>query len=333
VRRDTEQAIGRPSFSIVLETENLENADIEDLNRSLRSLVKQDVPLDLAREVLLIDSGDASPELLRQLCERYSWIKVYPAPAATGYYRAKMLGAEVATGEVVIYCDSDCIYEPGWLRHLMTPFRQKEIQVVAGETRTRGQGPYGTAMALTYIFPQYSGRSDLFPVAQYFLNNVAFRREFLLQHPIPVELPLYRGNCVIHAQKLAQAGYSIWRQPLARSTHASPEGVSHFFWRFLLIGHDYYWQNQLMQADDRMAFQESSFRGKVQTFFDRAGKLFFNNPRHWLHLPLAVPIALSSIVLILIGYLITRLQPSYLLKAYDRRNQRETFHSERKSWL
>ena len=311
-----------PSFSLILETENLENADIEDLSRSLRSLVNQDVSPDRANEVLLIDSGDAPPELLGQLCDRYLWIKVCPAPAATGYYKAKMLGAGLATGEVVIYCDSDCIYEPSWLRDLLTPFSQNgAIEVVAGETRTRGQGPYGTAMALTYIFPQYSGQTELTLTSQYFLNNVAFRREFLLQHPIPSELALYRGNCVIHAQNLVRSGHQIWRQPIARSTHAPPEGPSHFFWRFLLIGHDYYWQNRLMAADDRAAFRESSFGGKVQTFFDRVNAMFADDPRHWLYLPFAVPIAAASIGLIFIGHLITRFRPHYLLEAYEQRNR------------
>ena len=309
-----------PSFSLILETENLENADIEDLSRSLHSLVNQDISPDRANEVLLIDSGDAPPELLGQLRDRYPWIKVHPAPAATGYYKAKMLGAELATGEIVIYCDSDCIYEPSWLHELLTPLAQDPaIQVVAGETRTRGHGPYGTAMAMTYIFPQYSGQTQLTPTSQYFLNNVAFRRTFLLQHPIPIELPLYRGNCVIHAQSLARSGYQIWRQPIARSTHAPPEGLSHFFWRFLLIGHDYYWQNRLLPKGDRAAFQESSFGGKVQTFFDRIHKMFADNPRHWLYLPLAIPIAAVSIGLIFVGHLITQWRPDYLLAAYDRR--------------
>lgn len=311
-----------PSFSLILETENLENADIEDLSRSLRSLVNQDLPPDRANEVWLIESGDTPPELLGQLCDRYPWIKVYPAPPTTGYYQAKMLGAELSTGEVVVYCDSDCLYEPSWLRDLLTPLAEDAtIQVVAGETRTRGRGAYGTAMAMTYIFPQYSGQTRLTPTSHYFLNNVAFRRAFLLQHPIPTELPLYRGNCVIHAQNLLRSGYQIWRQPIARSSHAPPEGLSHFFWRFLLIGHDYYWQKRLLPANDRAAFQESSFGGKVQTFFDRINKMFAENPRHWFYLPVALPIAAAAIGLIFVGNLITRRQPNYLLKAYDRRKQ------------
>lgn len=317
-----------PTFSIVLETENLANADLAGLVNSLASLVNQDVPPTEAREVLLIDSGDAPPALLQQLCDRYTWIQIHSAPPSTGYYKAKMLGASLATGEIVVYADSDCIYEPHWLHTILTSFsHHPERQVVAGETTTRGRGPYGTAMALTYIFPQYSGQTELTPTSQYFLNNVAFRRDFLLQNPIPAELPLYRGNCVVHVEQLKRDGYTIWLNPNARATHAPPDGLSHFFWRFLLIGHDYYWQKVLIQPDRRpyptadAAERDPTVSGmgeKLKVGRDRMARLLLNNPRHALYFPFAVPIMLAAVMLIAAGYWITRLKPDYLLKTYDR---------------
>ncbi|MGQ9870385.1 glycosyltransferase family 2 protein [Leptodesmis sp.] len=315
-----------PSFSIVLETENLANADLEGLTHALASLVHQDLSPEQANEVILIDSGDVPPELLRQLCDRYPWIKVYPAPADTGYYKAKMLGAELATGEIIVYADSDCLYEPHWLRSILTTFAENpQIQIVAGETTTRGHGPYGTAMALVYIFPQFSGKTELTPTHQYFLNNVAFRRQFLLEHPIPAELPLYRGNCVVHGENLQREGHIIWLHPQARATHAPPSDLSHFFWRFLLIGHDYYWQKKLIpnslspisspQDRDPTA---SSFTEKIKIFRSRMVRLLHNNPRHALYLPLAIPIILVAALLIYVGYLITLVSPNYLVKMYDR---------------
>jgi len=309
-----------PSFSIILETENLANADLNGLVNSLASLVHQTLSPTEANEVMVIDSGDAPPELLQQLCDRYSWIAIHSAPPSTGYYKAKMLGAQLATGEVVVYADSDCVYEPHWLETILTTFSQDEqIQLVAGETTTRGTGAYGTAMALVYIFPQYSGRTELTQTHQYFLNNVAFRRSFLLAHPIPTELPLYRGNCVVHGETLRREGEIIWLNPNARATHAPPDGLSHFFWRFLLIGHDYYWQQQLVgqiKEGDRDA-TASGFGEKLRIFRDRLSRLFRNNPRHALYLPFAIPIVLVAALLIYAGYWMTRLKPDYLLKTYD----------------
>jgi glycosyltransferase involved in cell wall biosynthesis len=319
-----------PSFSLILETENLANAELEGLSQALESLTKQDVPPDRANEVILIESGDIPPALQDPLEQRYPWVKIYPAPMDADYYKVKMLGAQLATGAIVVYCDSDCTYSPSWLRSLLEPFQQgDQIQIVAGETTCGGTGAYGTAMALTYIFPQYSNAEGLTPGSQYFLNNVAFRRQFLLDNPIPVDLPLYRGNCVIHACNLNREGHTIWQQPAAKAIHAPPNGLSHFFWRFLLIGHDYYWQNQLLSQDSLRLIssatpahpdqaKSTSAGGKMAIFQERLGRMFQHNSRHLLYLPLAVPIAAISVLLIGVGYLITSWKPSFLLQTYDR---------------
>jgi glycosyltransferase involved in cell wall biosynthesis len=307
-----------PSFSLVVETENLINADIEGLSRSLASLVHQTVSLDRANEVLLIDSGDVPPQLLAQLTQRYPWIQVRQAPPDTGYYHAKMLGAKWATGEIVIYCDSDCVYEPQWLYALLQPFAENpDIQLVAGETMTRGVGIYGTAMVMAYIFPPFSGETAIAPATQYFLNNVAFRREFLLDRPIPAQLPLYRGNCAIHALNLAEAGYTLWRQPQARATHAPPSGLSHFFWRFLLIGHDYYWQTRLNRENNYHSDANAGLLAKTRIFYHRLRDAIACDYRHLIFFPLALPVALSAVLLVAVGYFFTAAKPKTLLKTYQ----------------
>ncbi|MEB3292082.1 MAG: glycosyltransferase [Synechococcales bacterium] len=322
-----------PSFSLILETENLETSDVQGLLQSMASLAAQDPSPALANEVLLIDSGDTPPELLAQLQSYYPWLQVKTAPPGTEYYAAKMLGAEWVTGEIVLYYDSDCIYAPDWLSTMLQPFQDPAIQIVAGETTTNGVGIYGTAMALTYIFPQYSNDRQLTPTDQYFLNNVAFRRQVLLQLPIPTQLPLYRGNCVLHAHQLLEQGYQIWRQPKARSLHAPPNGFNHFFWRFLLIGHDLYWQKQILRdrhqtplnppnqplAQTRPSDDPTiSGRGKLDIFRDRVSKMIQRDRRHAWFLPVCIPIVIVSAMLIYIGYRITLRHPHYLRNAFYR---------------
>ncbi|MFP4298457.1 MAG: glycosyltransferase family 2 protein [Spirulinaceae cyanobacterium] len=305
-----------PSFSLIVETENLLNADIEGLSHSLASLVQQTLSPEKANEVLLLDSGNAPPELLFQLCDRYPWIKVYPVPESAGYYQAKMIGAKAATGEIVVYCDSDCIYEPSWLENLLRPFAQNpEIPIVAGETMTGGVGIYGTAMVMAYIFPPFSGETNLAPDTQYFLNNVAFRRDFLLRHPIPTQLPLYRGNCAIHAAHLK--ANSIWRQPEAKATHAPPSSLSHFFWRFLLIGHDYYWQIRLNRENPPQNVNLDTAMRKTNIFYDRLRRAIACDVCHLFFLPFALPVAFSAVFLVAVGYFLTTLKPKTLLATYQ----------------
>ncbi len=313
---NTAMAQPLPSFSLIVETENLLNADIEGLSCSLTSLVQQTLSPENANEVLLLDSGDAPPHLLSQLCDRYPWIKVYAVPESAGYYQAKMIGAKAATGEIVVYCDSDCIYEPSWLENLLRPFADNpEIPIVAGETMTRGVGIYNTAMVMAYIFPPFSGETNLAPDTQYFLNNVAFRRDFLLKHPIPTQLPLYRGNCAIHAAHLTSG--SIERQPQAKATHAPPSSLSHFFWRFLLIGHDYYWQTRLNRENPPQNGNGNPSMNKANIFYDRLRCAIAWDIRHLFFLPLALPVAFCAVFLVAGGYFLTTLKPKALLTTYQ----------------
>jgi glycosyltransferase involved in cell wall biosynthesis len=305
-----------PKFSIILETENLESADRAGLMAALGSILSQDLSPLTAEEVILIDSGDVPEALQRLIAEEFAWIKIHPAPATIGYYGAKMLGASLATGEVIVYCDSDCRYEPHWLRTLLQTFvGRPEVAIVAGETTTHGCGPYGTAM------------TAIAPTRQYYLNNVAFRRSVLLEAPMPTNLPLYRGNCVIHSRGLGDRGHTIWRQPQARALHAPPNGLGHFIWRFLLIGHDYYWQAQL-RSDGTTARGSGSAgavladgqvlakTGNLSIFRSRLRRMLAHEPRHLWFLPLSLPVVLVSAGLIAIGYWLTRLRLVNLLKGY-----------------
>ncbi len=316
---------GLPSFSIVVETENLATADLAGLLAAIDCLAAQDPPPSQANEVLLIDSGDIPAAVKAQLQTQYPWLKIHQAPAGITYYGAKMLGAELATGEILVYYDSDCIYAPQWLRSILGAFTSK-IQVVAGETRTRGIGVYGTAMALAYIFPQYSGQEGLQSGSQYYLNNVAFRRSFLLAHPIPIALPLYRGNCMIHAKQLTRDHITIWRQPEARATHAPPHGWSHFYWRFLLIGYDLYWQRRVLGAMglDGLSVGQAAIDptavgigGKLKVLDDRVGKLVRSNPWHLLFIPLGIPVIFVAVMLIVVGYWVTVWRSGLLLKKFE----------------
>jgi len=314
-----------PSFSLIIETENLANADLGGLGRALDSLASQRPGPEAAEEVLIVDSGDLPAERLAELRRRHGWLQVHRAPPATSYYQAKMLAAEQATGEIIVFCDSDCVYEAGWLGQILAPFRSAGIDIVAGETRTGGRGLYGAAMGLAYIFPPFSGESELQPSARYFLNNVAFRRSFLLEHPFPTGLGLYRGDCAIHAQRLRRDGHRIWRQPLARASHAPPNGLDHFVWRFLIIGHDLRRQTTILDESgdrsDELAGREAILGQSTKTgvFVDRIRKLAAGDPWRAALLVPAAPIVGAAVALILVGYMISVVRPGHLVSRYERR--------------
>ena len=319
MRRDQlRDAVAWPSFSIVIETENLSVTEVAGLEESLDSLARQSPSPAEANEVLIIESGDTPAAVLNRIRARYPWVQVVPIDADIDYYDAKMEGARRASGEVVIYADSDCIYEPDWIRSLLAPFTAyPDIQILGGETAIRGRGPYAIANAISFFFDGHSRAADLYGSATYFFNNVAFRRRFLLENPVDHNLPLYRGHCVLHTHHLRRRGITIGRQPRARAHHAPPHGLFNFLWRYLLIGRD----NAVIRTLLPTAAATPARRGRGGRF-DKLGRrlraILAANPRSALWLPVALPVAATSLVLVWAGDRISRTRPDYLLVTFRR---------------
>jgi glycosyltransferase involved in cell wall biosynthesis len=322
-----------PSFSMIYETENLSSVELDNIYKSLASIANQDISPEQANEFLIIEGDYAPEEVIAQLCSKYPWIQVKRMPRIT-YHEAKMKGATFATGEIVVICDSDCIYEPNWLRNMLTPFAENsDVNVVAGETTTPIRNPYELAVAMNYLFRRFSHREHLYPSNHYHLNSVAFRRGFLLANPIPIDLPLYRGHCKVHTHNLCELkGYTIWKHPQAKAIHEPPV-ISFISWRYLLYGRDdvlseqaklFLTQNQ-QDVDKILTKSNLSFIQQVYTFIRRFLQPFKpkqvlevlqEDPRHILMLPLAIPIILWFRLLFIVGQLVTYFRPDLLLKLY-----------------
>jgi hypothetical protein len=151
------------------------------------------------------------------------------------------------------------------------------------------------------------------------LNNVAFRRELLLEHPLPDETGLYRGNCALHAYRLQDKGHVIWRQPLARAWHAPPRGVTQFVIRFLLIGHDWRLQRLLLARAARGPDCKAA-RGVIlgkpsaaAVFAERVRRLARDEDHGVGRLVASLPIVAAAVGVISVGYLITTVRPELLL--------------------
>jgi glycosyltransferase involved in cell wall biosynthesis len=142
-----------PTFSIVVETENLANGELSDLESCLASIVAQDLQTHRPNEVILVDSGQIDAGILDDIRARYPWIRVHVSSTPLHYYDAKMLGAQLATGELIAFADSDMVYEKGWLRGQLALFERQEVDFVSGETRVEISGPYTFSVATTWLFP------------------------------------------------------------------------------------------------------------------------------------------------------------------------------------
>jgi len=308
-----------PSYSIIIETENLSLADSDCLVECLDSVRESIRDMQQApRKVYLINSGDVSVAMAGRIALEYGFVEVLEAREGSNYYESKMFGAHRTESDIVVYADSDCRYERGWLAGLVTPFADPAVNVVAGETGFGGRGAYVLAMKIIHSFDGYSGADDLYPVRNYYANNFAIRRQLLLDVPIPTGLPLYRHACSWHCVELRRRGEVIWGQPRSRAVHAPPEGFSHFFWRFLLFGRDRTVRARLGLVDDASQDFERAPGGVAGVAYRRLQRVLREEPRQALLLPISGCIVVAAAALIKAGQLLARINPDLAIDRLGR---------------
>ncbi len=296
------------SFSLIIETENLGIADQDRLWGCLESVQQALSKTHSAEQSILLNSGDLSVAMNAELMHRYPWIKPITVPANESYYQVKMRGVNLVKSDLVIFVDSDCLYNEDWLAGLLEPFADPQVNIVAGETGFAGTGPYVLALSIAHTFDGFSGKTDIYPVNFYYANNVAFRRSLILKTPIQTELPLFRSGCYRHCVTLRLQGETIWMQPRSQAQHAAPEGLSHFFWRFLLFGRDLAVREALGLGDNAPRVK-SEQRGMKSFLSRRFGRAIKYHPGQWIWLPIALPIIMLARALIHTGQMVARFKP------------------------
>lgn len=258
---------------------------------------------------MLTHAGEVPREVLERLSANYPWLRLHDMPGAE-YADMKAEAQEVTTGEIVVWADSDCRYNPDWLRSLITPFAERpDIGIVRGETTVEIVGPYSLANALSFNFPRFSGEAELTGSPHYHANNVAFRREVLEQVPLPRTGSLARAHFYVHSRRLARAGHTIWRQPNARALHA-PTDPRYLLRRFAVLGRDGVRAGPLAAAAaagvegeqaaayglpprrvDRLRHIRAGWTRKTRA---RARRVANREPGALVHLPLALPVVALS---------------------------------------
>ncbi len=129
--------LGLPSVSVVIPTRN-RAPYLRDL---LNALSVQVYPSDRL-EVLVIDnsSSDDTREVVRESAAIAPYSLRYLRKDDDGPAASRNRGAEMATGDVLAFTDSDCIPSPNWIRLAVAHLRPG-VGVVCGPVRPLPIGP------------------------------------------------------------------------------------------------------------------------------------------------------------------------------------------------
>jgi hypothetical protein len=318
-----------PSFSAIIEWENVKLSELDRARRMLRELSMQigEIEQDLSAPpeiFILYDPEAIDPDSLRGLIDAAFYdraghdrqgleLRLLPAPNGS-YYRQKNHGATLASRELVMFVDSDVIPEPGWLAALLGAFRDPAVGIVCGNTYIDPTSLYARAFALFWFFPLRSKEKGLKPSAYFFANNVIFRRDLFLSYGFP-DLPLLRGQCAVLARSLRRDGHAIFVHNEARVSHPPPNGFAHFVKRALCEGHDVALSAKTSEQPDSRGAHVRLKRSLTRS----ARRIWHHGPEVGLgrvSAIAAIAIAAAYYTLFFVGESVTRVKPEIIRKRF-----------------
>lgn len=206
--------MSEPSVSVVVETvtvrEDTTTVSVADgLQATLEGLARQTVQ---PSEIIVVIDDQVDPAEVRR---RYPFVRIATSAAQSNYFAAKNAGAAAAGGEIVALLDGDCVPSPDWLEILLARF-EPGVGLVVGHTRYIGRSLAARTFSVpdfAYVLGQETGAATGMN-----LNNVAFRREVLLRHPLDARVRR-NGGCYLLFNQLKAAGIRSVYEPRARTAH------------------------------------------------------------------------------------------------------------------
>ncbi len=212
------------------------------LDDCLRSLYAAEAPPG-GMEIIVVDnaSADGSPEMVRQ---RYPQARLIVSDENRGYSAANNLGSAAATGDTLLFLNSDTVVAAD---ALVRPLRYLQDHPAAGALTVRLVYPTGERDPDNHrgfptpwnAFCHFTLLSRLFPNSPRFNGYFRSYEDFSAVHPVPViagsymmmpraldrqlggwdETYFFYGEDIDYCYRIHEAGYQIIYYPLVEVVH------------------------------------------------------------------------------------------------------------------
>jgi hypothetical protein len=217
-----------PYLSVIVELDNVLHGQATRARTMLSRLLHQirEAKLEARVEVLVMyDETTLRPSDVHGITATATGDSPFVHLVSTKglrYYSLKNEGGRRAKGDLLLFVDSDCLPEDGWLRRLLDSFDTPGVDVVTGNSYIDRDTFYAKTFAVGWYFPPRLPDGPLEPTRSTFANTLAMRRHIFEQYPFPEETSLYMGQGVTWNRTLAANHVRIFLNPSARVAHPPP---------------------------------------------------------------------------------------------------------------
>lgn len=201
-------------------------------------------------EIIVVDDGstDNTAALAQQYEIRYVFQENH-GPAS-----ARNAGVAVASGEIVLFTDADCMPCPDWVQEMVCPFSDSGIVAVKGRYRTRQ-----TQWMARFAQMEFEDRYDMLQkhdtIDMIDTYSAAFRKDvFLRTGGFDTSFPKANGEDAELSYRLASDGCKMVFNPKAVVFHTHPSTLVKYlkikFWRG-------YWRMAVYRKYPHKAFKDT----------------------------------------------------------------------------
>lgn len=305
------------AVSVVIETVNLELGPKLNLPAVIAGLKQQSYPAEKIEIIIVVDAKN--PALSAFIRDSWPDVKLLETTESC-YYQMKNVGAKVASGDIIVMLDSDCVPCPIWIESFVA-------RIEAGADAVGGKTRYDPShfLALTFNFFNFGYiQGDLHGVANSTLpNNVAYKRAVFLSHLFESRLKR-SGAAHLLCQVLKAHGYRVVYEPAMLTIHNS-YGVREELRMRVKAGYD---TVNLANYDTEGVLQEAKYRraGRAGLFVVCLNRIVFDiraalvNRKDLdlslFHIPYFLVVSPFIRGIELVSGLITTVRPQYFRNKY-----------------
>ncbi|MDO8428056.1 MAG: glycosyltransferase [Candidatus Diapherotrites archaeon] len=233
--------------SIIIPAYNAEKT----IDTTLMALQNQNFPKEQF-EVIVVDDG--STDQTTGIVNKFKTTKLIQQKNS-GPALARNTGAKLASGEVLIFTDSDCVPEKNWLNEMLQPFEDQSISGVQGAYKTH-QKEWMAQFVQLEIEERYERMKKSKQLDWIGTYSAGYRKSIYLQEKgFDEQFSKASGEDSDLSYRLQEKGFKLIFNPNAIVYHKHPTSLTqylekkfqHAYWRVLLykkhpkkISHDSY---------------------------------------------------------------------------------------------